>query len=94
MTSQGLAEVMWRKSSRSTASGGSCVEAALIPSGAEWRKSSRSASSGGSCVEAAPVRDEVAVRDSKDPDGPALTFTRAAWRSFTAALRGHGFGPR
>ncbi|MFE7188070.1 DUF397 domain-containing protein [Kitasatospora sp. NPDC057541] len=29
----------------------------------------------------------VPVRDSKDPNGPALTFTPAAWASFLTALR-------
>ena len=31
--------------------------------------------------------DSLAVRDSKDPDGPVLTFSRAEWRSFTTALK-------
>ncbi len=26
--------------------------------------------------------DAVAVRDSKDPDGPKLAFTSEAWRAF------------
>ena len=29
----------------------------------------------------------VSVRDSKDPTGPALTFTPAQWQEFTAAIR-------
>ncbi|WP_149259738.1 DUF397 domain-containing protein [Actinomadura sp. K4S16] len=37
-----------------------------------WRKSSRSGSSGGSCVELAGMKGRVAIRDSKDPDGPML----------------------
>ncbi|WP_329257293.1 DUF397 domain-containing protein [Actinoallomurus sp. NBC_01490] len=40
----------WRKSSRSDASGGNCVEVAAL-----WRKSSRSGASGGDCVEVAVV---------------------------------------
>jgi Domain of unknown function (DUF397) len=44
----------WRKSSRSTDTGGQCVELAAVPA---WRKSSRSGDTGGSCV-------EVAVLDS------------------------------
>jgi hypothetical protein len=53
----------------------------------EWRKSSRSASSG-NCVEvAANVPGVVAVRDSKDPGGPKLTFAPAGWDAFTAAVR-------
>jgi Domain of unknown function (DUF397) len=50
---------------------------------AKWRKSSYSASNGGDCVELADASgaDAVAVRDSKDPDGPVLLLTRAALRS-------------
>ncbi|KRV47602.1 hypothetical protein AQ490_06840 [Wenjunlia vitaminophila] len=53
-----------------------------------WRKSSRSNDEGGSCLE---VLDDhpagVPVRDSKDPHGPALVFSVAAWSSFVAAVR-------
>jgi hypothetical protein len=45
-------------------------------SGAEWRKSSIS-NSQGACVELAEVgTDEFAVRNSRNPDGPALIYTR------------------
>jgi len=51
--------------------------------GARWRKSSRSSGNGGNCVEVADnLPGLVAVRDSKDPSGPALTFTPTAWRAF------------
>jgi hypothetical protein len=30
----------------------------------------------------------VAVRDSKDPAGPALVFTPADWSAFIASLKG------
>jgi hypothetical protein len=53
----------------------------------QWWKSSRSGGNGGQCVEVATVRDAVAVRDSKNPEGPALLFDRAAWRSFTATVK-------
>ncbi|RKS79496.1 uncharacterized protein DUF397 [Actinomadura pelletieri DSM 43383] len=46
-----------------------------------WRKSIRSTSTGGNCVELADVAGVVAVRDSKDPDGPVLLLTRAALRT-------------
>ncbi|MER5453501.1 MULTISPECIES: DUF397 domain-containing protein [unclassified Micromonospora] len=50
---------------------------------AAWRKSSRSNQNGGACVEVADnLPGVVAVRDSKDPTGPALTFTPAAWHAF------------
>jgi hypothetical protein len=56
---------------------------------APWRKSSYSGSNGGDCIEAAPgfVTDVVPVRDSKDPQGPALLFTAAAFASFVAAVK-------
>ena len=55
---------------------------------ADWRKSSYSGTNGGACVEVARnLPGVVAVRDSKDPHGPALVFTRADWAAFTAALR-------
>ncbi|RFS86776.1 DUF397 domain-containing protein [Actinomadura spongiicola] len=48
---------------------------------AKWRKSSYTGSNGGNCVELADVAGVVAVRDSKDPDGPVLLLTRAALRT-------------
>lgn len=46
-----------------------------------WRKSSRSGA--GDCVEVADNRPGlVAVRDSKNPTGPVLTFSPTAWRHF------------
>jgi hypothetical protein len=56
-------------------------------SSADWRKSSYSSSNGGNCVEVARnLPCMVAVRDSKDPAGPALTVTPDAWRSFVAGV--------
>ncbi|MDH6138590.1 hypothetical protein P3T35_000567 [Kitasatospora sp. GP30] len=52
-----------------------------------WRKSTHSGSSNGSCVEVADgFTGALPVRDSKDPAGPALTFTPDAWSAFLAAL--------
>lgn len=50
-----------------------------------WRKSSRSTSSGGNCVEVAGLPGMVAVRDSKDPDGPVLLLTRNTLRTAVQA---------
>ncbi|GAA0940027.1 DUF397 domain-containing protein [Virgisporangium aurantiacum] len=36
----------------------------------------------GQCVECADLGARVALRDSKDPAGPALVFNRAGWRAF------------
>jgi hypothetical protein len=55
---------------------------------ATWRKSSYSGGNGGNCVEVAVLAGgRRAVRDAKDPAGPALTFSPAEWRAFTAWLR-------
>jgi hypothetical protein len=46
-----------------------------------WRKATASGASG--CVEVARLPDGgVAVRDSKDTQGPVLAFTRHEWVSF------------
>jgi hypothetical protein len=59
---------------------------------AEWRKSSYSGSNGGDCVEVASnLPGVVAVRDSKDPDGPQLMFSPDEWRAFAAGIRGGEF---
>jgi hypothetical protein len=53
-----------------------------------WRKASASGANG--CVELAALADGgVAVRDSKDPQSPVLSFTRREW---TAFLDGMGKG--
>lgn len=46
-----------------------------------WRKA-QSSTGNGACVEVASMNDMVAVRDSKNPKGPALTYTAAEWRAF------------
>ncbi|HKB30663.1 MAG TPA: DUF397 domain-containing protein [Streptosporangiaceae bacterium] len=57
------------------------------PQHSRWRKSTLSAYNG-NCVEArASGPATVQVRDSKDPHGPTLTFTRAAWRAFLAEVK-------
>jgi hypothetical protein len=52
-----------------------------------WKKSSRSASASGNCVEIATVPGAVAVRDSKDPEGPVLIIGPAAWVSFLGSIQ-------
>jgi hypothetical protein len=54
---------------------------------ARWRTSSYSGS-GNQCVEVAALTGEHrAVRDSKDPHGPALMFTPDEWRGFVETLK-------
>ncbi|HEY8481467.1 MAG TPA: DUF397 domain-containing protein [Spirillospora sp.] len=55
--------------------------------GAPWRTSSHSGS-GDQCVEVAPLSSGLrAVRDSKDPSGPALVLTPSAWRDLVSSLK-------
>jgi hypothetical protein len=51
----------------------------------QWQKSSYS-SGNGQCVEAGLVPSAVAIRDSKNPEGPALFVTTEAWSAFVAAM--------
>jgi hypothetical protein len=55
-----------------------------------WFKSTRSASNG-NCVEVAFAVQMVAIRDSKDPTGPVLRFTRSAWQDFLTSIRAGAF---
>lgn len=78
-----ILEWRWRKSSYSGNGGANCVEVGTL-----WRKSSYSGNGGGNCVEVAPnLPDAVAVRDSKNPDGPVLIVSRDEWASFITSLR-------
>jgi hypothetical protein len=61
--------------------------------GAAWRTSSYSGDNGGNCVEVgATSRSVVAVRDSTNPSGPALTFTSRAWTTFAEQLKASDCG--
>lgn len=57
------------------------------PAALRWRKSTYSDASGGDCVEVARMVADVAVRDSKDPDGPKLAFGRAAFSTLASDIR-------
>ncbi|MGQ4600451.1 DUF397 domain-containing protein [Nocardia sp. R6R-6] len=55
--------------------------------GAQWFKSTRS-SMGKDCVEVAFLdQGMVGVRDSKNPNGPALVFTPSQWDAFTSGVQ-------
>jgi len=58
---------------------------------ARWRKSSYS-SANGQCVEVALANEAVAMRDSKDPDGPALVFAPAEFDAFVRSVTDGEFG--
>ena len=54
-----------------------------------WRKTKYSMN-GGNCVEVASTAGIVVIRDSKDPRGPLLQYSRDSWRSFLGEARlGH-----
>ncbi|MQS11223.1 DUF397 domain-containing protein [Streptomyces kaniharaensis] len=55
--------------------------------GTAWRKSTFSGDQG-NCVEVADgFADLVPVRDSKDPNGPALVFPADAWTAFVTGIK-------
>ena len=59
--------------------------------GVTWQKSGRSNPSG-NCVECAALPDGgVAVRNSRDPEGPALIYTPAEIEAFILGVRDGDF---
>jgi hypothetical protein len=64
------------------------ADAASRPTVTAWQKSRRSNPSG-NCVEVAELADGtgVAVRNSRDPDGPVLVYTRAEIEAFILGVR-------
>ncbi len=60
-----------------------------LPVDAPWRKSSLSGSGG--CVEVASAPGIIAVRDTKDRQGPVLRFTPDEWVAFVAGVRNGEF---
>ncbi|MFG2642858.1 DUF397 domain-containing protein [Streptomyces sp. NPDC048370] len=83
-TNRGLTSARWRKSSYSGNTGGDCIECAPLGAAA-WRKSSYSGPNGGECIEVADLTAHIAVRDSKNPEGPAFLATPAAFAVFVTA---------
>jgi len=76
-------DTAWTKPSLSYANG-NCVEVA-------WHKAA--ASNGTHCVEAGGgICGMVHVRDSKDPDGPVLTFPPGTWQAFLADVKAGELG--
>src|SRR5579862_1426977 len=51
-----------------------------------WRKSSYSFANQ-NCVEVGTGRETVAVRDTKNPDGPVIDVSPRAWAEFTERVR-------
>ena len=60
----------------------------------KWIKSSYSEASANNCVEMATAGPLIALRDSKHPELPWATVSRAAWSEFTGALGTGGLSKR
>jgi hypothetical protein len=71
----------WQRSSFCV--GGECVEVRFVRSSLSM--------TGATCVEVAVDGDRVMVRDSKDPAGAPLLFTRGEWVAFLAGARSGEF---
>ncbi|MGZ9930710.1 DUF397 domain-containing protein [Streptomyces sp. NC-S4] len=84
-TIRNLTGAQWRKSSYSSDTGGECVECAPLGD-TGWLKASYSGDTGGDCVEIAAQSCRVAVRDSKNPEGPVFTVHPAAFEVFVKSL--------
>jgi Domain of unknown function (DUF397) len=55
-----------------------------------WLKA-RSSTHNGACVEIAESAGKIAIRDSKDPDGPTLVYTPAEFKAFLSGARNGEF---
>jgi Domain of unknown function (DUF397) len=74
-------QLVWRKATKSGAQ--NCVEVA-------WRKATRSG--GTNCVEvAAGSEGDVLMRNSRHPDGPALSYTPPEWAAFIDGVKNGEF---
>jgi hypothetical protein len=54
---------------------------------AVWRKASRSTAEGDNCVEVTRISQMVALRDSKNPNGPKLIISSSDFRSFARVVK-------
>ena len=61
--------------------------------GVTWIRSRRSGPTGGNCVEVAFLAGgQIAMRNSRHPQGPALIFTRYEWVAFLGGAKDGEFG--
>lgn len=64
------------------------IDASTIPG---WRKSSLSGPNCDNCVEVTTYRDQIAVRNSTNPRGPAVLFTTGEWDAFVGGVKNGEF---
>jgi len=86
-----LSRAAWRKSSYSNGSGGSCVEVATIPPKSTHigrQTGTEIAAPGGQADSDTRI---IAIRDSKDRQGPVLVFSPADWQAFASAVKAGEF---
>lgn len=55
--------------------------------GARWRTSSRTSGGQSNCVELACGTNSMAVRDSKNPSGPALLLGSGEWSTLLSSVK-------
>ena len=55
----------------------------------QWRKARRSANDG-ACVEVAHVNGQIAVRDSRNPNGNWLQYSAQSWHDFISTVKTEG----
>jgi hypothetical protein len=63
------------------------VEVPPPPATASWQKSRATVRVGTDCLEVTSIQEHVWVRDSKNPLGPVLGFSRESWSAFLAGVR-------
>lgn len=68
------------------------VPANLAQGEPRWIRSRFSHGADHTCVEVAFTHRSVRVRDSKDPAGPALSFSQREWEVFLLGVRAGDFG--
>ena|SRR5713226_7718584 len=75
-------------------SGGSRIASPARMTGVRWRKAGLSMSNS-HCVQVRSVIQDgvrkILMRDSKDPDGPVLTFTVEEWDAFSGGMDAGNF---
>ncbi len=76
--------------SMDAATTGEITLSAAERAGLAWLKAQASTHNG-QCVELASAPGKIAMRDSKDPDGPILVYTRAEFKAFLDGARNGEF---